>query len=369
MKAVRLLEEGAARLVEDAPVPEPGPGEVRVRVLAAGICGTDKHLCRGDASVREKAQPPRTLGHEFCGEVDLAGADVAGDWHPGDYVTAEMHIVCGACFPCRIGHGHVCENTVIAGLHRDGAFAEYVVLPAANLFRLDRDFVSLEVGALLDALGNAVHTVFAADVCGRNVAILGYGPIGAMTAAVAEFVGAAQVFICEVSPYNLGEARRWAESRNHDHPHAAERVRVLDTLGDQKRAAARETIQELTGGTGVDVVLEISGHPDAINDGLSMLRWGGELIGLGIGREKAVTLHDYSGEVIFKGRTIKGIIGRRMYDTWYRMLGLLRAGLQVDHLVTHRASLDDFHDSMQRFEANETLKVVLFPGGVPGAEA
>jgi len=365
MKAVRLLGEGAARLVDGVPIPEPGPGEVRVKVLAAGICGTDKHLCRGDATVREKAKPPRTLGHEFCGEVDAVGDSLRRDWNPGDYVAAEMHIVCGTCYPCRTGQSHVCEKTVIAGLHRDGAFAEYVVLPADNLVRLDRDIVPLKVGAFLDALGNAVHTVFSTDVPARNIVVMGYGPIGAMTAAVADFVGAAEIFICEVSPYNLGLAREWASERNAAHPAGFERIVVLDTSTEDGRKAAAESVKDRTRAGGADAVLEISGHPTAINDGLSMLRWGGELIELGIGREQGVRVEAWNDEVVFKGRTIKGIIGRRMFDTWYRTLGLLRAGLQVDHLVTDEAPLDDFHDAMAKFEANETLKVVLYPGGVP----
>jgi len=365
MRAVRLVGRGAARLLEDVPIPEPGPGEVRLRVLAAGICGTDKHLCRGDETVVQKAKPPRTLGHEFCGEVDAAGPGVPAEWKRGDYCTAEMHVVCGTCYPCRTGNGHVCERTVICGLHRAGSFADHVVVPAANLVRLDREVVPPKVGAFLDALGNAVHTVFATDVPGRTVLVAGYGPIGAMTAAVAEFVGAAQLFVTEVSPFNLGHARAWADGRNRGLPGGRERVVVLDTGTPEKRCKAAGTVRERTGGAGVDAVLEVSGHPDAINDGLAVLRSGGELVELGIGREKGVAIQDWNGEVVFKGRTVKGIIGRRMFDTWYRMLGLLRAGLRVEHVVTHEAPLADFADAMARFERNETLKVVLYPGGRP----
>ncbi len=361
MTAVRLTGPGDAQLLSDVKVPEPGPGEVRVRVLASGICGTDKHLCSGDASVVEKAKPPRTLGHEFCGEIESVGPGVAAEWRTGDYVTAEMHVVCGTCYQCRTGQGHVCENTVICGLHRDGCFANFVIVPASNLIRLDRASVPLKVGAFLDALGNAVHTASATDVPGRSIAVLGYGPIGAMTAAVVEFMGAAQVFITEVNPYNLNEARRWAAMKNAAHPRGLERVVVLDTGSAEKRQAALAAIQERTGGAGVDAALEISGHPDAINDGIAMLRWGGELVELGIGKDKAVTLHDWNGGVVFKGRTIKGIIGRRMYDTWYRMLGLLKAGLSVEHIVTHEAKLSDFNDAMGKFRRNETMKVVLYP--------
>jgi threonine dehydrogenase-like Zn-dependent dehydrogenase len=268
MRAVRLTGVGEAKLLRDVPIPEPGPGQVRIKVVAAGICGTDKHLCAGDATVIEKAKPPRTLGHEFCGEIDTLGADVRG-LAPGDYVTAEMHVVCGSCYPCRTGAGHVCENTVICGLHADGSFADYVVVPASNVLKLDRDAVPPKIGAFLDALGNAVHTASATNVPGRNIVVLGYGPIGAMTAAVVEFMGASQVFITEVHPFNLAQAQAWAAKANAKHPRGLERVVVLDVGNKEKRAAAVELIKQRTNG-GADAALEISGHPDAINDGLAM---------------------------------------------------------------------------------------------------
>lgn len=360
MRAVRLMGIGEAKLLRDVPVPEPGFGEVRIKVLAAGICGTDKHLCSGDATVVEKAKPPRTLGHEFCGEIDTLGAGVDG-WAPGDYVTAEMHVVCGRCVPCQTGDAHACEKTVICGLHKDGSFADYVVVPASNVIRLDRAAVPLKIGAFLDALGNAMHCAQATSVSGRDIAVVGYGPIGAMAAAVVEFMGAAQVFVTEVHPFNLEHARKWAATVNARHPRGLERVVILDTGSNEKRKLAMKEIRERTGGKGVDAALEISGHPDAINDALEMTRWGGDLVELGIGKEKALTLHDWNGEVVFKGKNIKGIIGRRMYDTWFQMLGLLRAGLDVSHLVTHEVPLDEFEPAMAKFRRNETMKVVVYP--------
>jgi threonyl-tRNA synthetase len=362
MRAVRLMGVGEAKLLRDVPIPEPGPGQVRIKVLAAGICGTDKHLCAGDATVIEKAKPPRTLGHEFCGEIDAFGphTDATG-FALDDYVTAEMHVVCGRCVPCQTGDAHACERTVICGLHQDGSFADYVVVPITNVIKLDRAAVPLKVGAFLDALGNAMHCAQATSVSGRDIAVVGYGPIGAMAAAVVEFMGAAQVFVTEVHPFNLEHAKKWAATVNARHPRGLERVVVLDTGSNEKRKLAMREIKERTNGKGVDAALEISGHPDAINDALEMTRWGGDLVELGIGKEKALTLHDWNGEVVFKGKNIKGIIGRRMYDTWFQMLGLLRAGLDVSHLVTHEASLDDFPDAMARFRRNETIKVVLYP--------
>jgi threonyl-tRNA synthetase len=362
MRAVRLMGIGEAKLLNDVPIPQPGPGQVRIRVLAAGICGTDKHLCAGDATVVEKARPPRTLGHEFCGEIDAFGPGTEDSGYAlDDYVTAEMHVVCGRCVPCQTGNAHACERTVICGLHQDGSFADYVVVPASNLIKLDRAAVPLKVGAFLDALGNAMHCAQATSVSGRDIAIVGYGPIGAMAAAVVEFMGAAQVFITEVHPYNLEHARRFAAGINAKHPRGLERIVVLDTGSNDKRKAAMTEIRSRTNGKGVDAALEISGHPDAINDALEMTRWGGDLVELGIGKEKALTLHDWNGEVVFKGKNIKGIIGRRMYDTWFQMLGLLRAGLDVSHLVTDEVSLDEFPAAMAKFRRNDAMKVVLYP--------
>ncbi|MDA1259850.1 MAG: alcohol dehydrogenase catalytic domain-containing protein, partial [Planctomycetota bacterium] len=346
-------EAGAAGLVDSLAVPEPGPGEVRIRVAHAAICGTDRHIYHWDDSVAPMLQPPVTIGHEFCGHVESIGAGV-NDWRAGDYVSAEMHLVCGKCRACLAGNQHVCEKTRIAGLHRDGAFAEFVVLPAANLVRLDPEVVPPEIGAFLDALGNAVHTVqSASSIAGRHVLISGYGAIGAMAAAVVEFEGAASLTINEVHPQHLERARRWAKGLNGRVP-----VRIHDPRGEGDGLA--ESVRSATGG-GVDVVLEMSGAPSAINLGLELLYPGGELMMLGIPAGRDLLVERFSQRVIFKGLALKGVVGRRMFGTWIEMLGLLKRGLDVRHIVTHRLPMSEFKQGIELLDAGAAHKVVLDP--------
>lgn len=355
MRAIQMLrpEAGAAGLVEGVAVPEPGAGEVRIRIAKAAICGTDRHIFHWDASVAHMLTPPVTIGHEFCGHVDAVGAGV-GEWRTGDYVSAEMHLVCGQCRACRAGNQHVCEQTRIAGLHRDGAFAEFVVLPAGNLVRLDPKVVPPEIGAFLDALGNAVHTVqSASSIAGRHVLLSGYGAIGAMAAAVVEFEGAASLTICEVHPQHLERARRWAASKSGRVP-----VHVHDPRGEGD--ALVPAVRAATGG-GVDVVLEMSGAPSAINLGLELLYPGGELLMLGIPAGRELLIERFSQRVIFKGLRLQGVVGRRMFGTWIEMLDLLQRGLDVKHVVTHRLPMSDFRHGIELLDAGAAHKVVLDP--------
>ena len=358
MNAVILQrkEKGAIAFTNDVPIPTPGPAEILIRVKAAAICGSDRHLFNWDPSVRDWVNPPRIIGHEFCGEVAEIGPEVRTDLKAGDYVSAEMHEICGRCYQCRTGQGHICQNTIIHGYQKDGSFADYVSVPASNVIPLPRDAVPFKVGAFLDALGNAVHVTQKVNVTGKTVAILGYGPIGAMTTAIAHFEGASAITITDVSPYALGKAREWARSVSDSRP--AVRVSVFDV--SKGGAEAIEQIRQETEG-GVDIVCEISGAPAALNDGLRMVRNGGEVVLLGIPGSKDVTIRDYGQNVIFKGLTIHSVIGRQMYDTWYHMLGLLKAGLQVGHVVTQEFPLSQFAEAMAAFNSGETLKVVLYP--------
>ncbi len=355
MRAIQMArpEPGAAVYLEDLPVPTPGAGEVRVRISNTAICGTDRHIFHWDPSVSAMLAPPVVIGHEFCGHVEALGAGVE-HWAEGDYVSAEMHIVCGRCRACRSSNHHVCENTSIAGLHRDGSFAEFVVVPAANLVRLDPAVVPPHIGSFLDALGNAVHTVQAAtSIAGRHVLLSGYGAIGAMAAAVVEFEGAASLTITEVAPGHLARAREWAASKARD---GGTPIQVLDpTAGELV-----EKVRDSTKG-GVDVVLEMSGAPPAINTGLELLYPGGEMMMLGIPARADLTLEGFSRNVIFKGLTLHGVVGRRMFATWEEMLGLLERGLDLEHIVTHRLPLSGFHDGIALLDAAEAHKVVLDP--------
>src|SRR2546423_4761395 len=312
--------------IRECPDPKPGPDEILIRVAAAAICGTDKHIYHWDPSIRDSVTPPRIYGHEFCGFVEEIGERAHRDGiGVGDYVSAEMHVVCGECPQCRSGNGHICINTKIYGLHEDGAFAEFVTVPASNVIKLG-PHVPLRVGAFLDALGNAVHATQICDLAGKSVAITGFGPIGAMAAAIAEHSGAATVIVTDVSDHALETARRWAASRAFANLHAFN-VRSSDPA-DVKRA-----IDAVTDGVGVDVVMEMSGSAAAINFGLDIVRMGGTLSLLGLPAGHSVTITDYTRNVIFKGVTLQGIIGRRMYGTWQRMLALLKSGLDVQWVV------------------------------------
>ena len=362
MQAILLSEPAPAsmRVVENAPTPAPGAGEVLIRVLAAGICGTDRHIYNWDESIRDMISPPLIPGHEFCGEIAELGRDVPAGLAVGDFVSAEMHVVCGACFQCRSGDAHICHNTLIYGIHRDGAFAEYVRVPAANIIQLDRDRIPPKIGAFLDALGNAVHSCMKVSLAGRSVAVFGYGPIGAMSAAVAHFCGASRIEICDVNPYALEKAREWKTridvARGRSVP-----IRVHD-VGTDGREESLWSIERETHG-GVDVVLEMSGAPPAINDGLKIVRSGGDVILLGLPGSNRVALDNYKGDLVMRGISLHGIIGRRMYETWYQMLAMLEAGLDIDHVVTHEIPLSGFVDAMERLNRGEGMKVVVYPHG------
>lgn len=363
MQAVVKVDErdGAVGTeVREARRPEPGPGEARLRVRAAAICGSDRHIYHWDASVRHMIQLPRIYGHEFCGEVDALGKGAArDDLREGDYVSAEMHVTCGGCRPCRSGRGHVCERTEIIGFHRDGSFAEYVIVPARNVVALDRAVVPLRVGAFLDALGNAVHTVQDHDLEGSTVAILGYGPIGAMAAAIAHHLRAERIYLLDVSDPALEQAEAWKRHAG------ADRVTVVRT-GREEAARATERIVDETEG-GVDLVLEMSGAQAAINQALRLARMGGAISLLGIPTSEAVTIERFSRDLIFKGLTLQAIIGRRIFSTWDRMLELLADGLDVASLVSHEYDgLERFVEGMEAFDKHEALKVVFYPDGRNG---
>src|SRR5438552_2699079 len=245
------IDGAAGTEIRDCPVPEPGPDEVLIRVAAAAICGTDKHIYHWDPSIQHSVTPPRIYGHEFCGFIEKFGERAQREgFAVGDYVSAEMHVVCGECPQCRSGNGHICIRTKIYGLDEDGAFAELVVVPASNVIKLG-PYVPLRVGAFLDALGNAVHATQVIDLAGKSVAITGFGPIGAMAAAIAEHSGASTVIVTDVSDQALETARRWAAAHNFANLHEFN-VRTSEVK------AVKQAVETITGGLGVDVVLEMS---------------------------------------------------------------------------------------------------------------
>jgi threonine 3-dehydrogenase len=344
--------------VKSVPIPKPGPGQVLLRVLATAVCGSDRHIYKWDESMASIVKPPRTYGHEFCGEIAAFGPGAERPpLREGLYVSSEMHVTCGHCRPCRTGQRHICENTRILGVHEDGCFAQYVVVPAYNVIPLDRKVVPPRVGAFLDALGNAVHTTQVADLSGKSVAILGYGPIGAMCAEIARISGAARIAITEVNAQAAAHARRWASSRRLSHVSVIELSRTKDPAG---------SVREALGG-GADVVLELSGAEASINLGLAVARSGATVSLLGLPKGSSVTIRDYTRCLIFKGLTLHAIIGRRIFETWIKMLDLLNAGLDVEDIVTNEFDgLESFHDAMALLETRSAMKVVFYPNAGSG---
>ena len=341
---VKAASGPEATEIKRVPVPQPGQAEVLIRVLATAVCGSDKHIYQWDESMAGMVEPPRIYGHEFCGEIAAFG--------PG----GALHVSCGHCRPCRTEQRHVCENTRILGVHGDGCFAEYVAVPAFNVVPLDSEVVPPRVGSFLDALGNAVHTTQVADLSGKSVAVLGYGPIGAMCAEIARVSGASRIAITEVNPHATAHARRWASGRGLSNVTVLDLTRTKDPAG---------SLREATGG-GADVVLELSGAEASINLGLEAARRGATISLLGLPREKSVRIRDYTRDFVFKGLTLHAIIGRRMFDTWIKMLDLLAAGLEVEDLVTNEfEGLKDFHEAMRLLEKRQAMKVVFYPNGKP----
>jgi threonine 3-dehydrogenase len=328
--------------IRDVPVPRPGPGEVLVRVQAASVCGTDLHIYNWDEWAQGRIHPPLIPGHEFAGVVAGAGRGVT-TVKEGDLVSAEMHVACGKCLQCRTGLAHVCQHVRILGVDADGAFASYAIIPETNIWKLS-PAIPHDYASLLDPLGNAVHTVLAGPIAAKTVAITGCGAIGLFSIAVAKACGAAKVFAIEVNAHRRGVAAVMGADM------------VLDPAADH----VEEQIRAATGGTGVDVLLEMSGHPEAMRLGFKLLRTGGRASLLGI-PSRPVEL-DFARDIIFKGATVQGINGRRMFETWFQMEALLAAGkLDLEPVITHRLKLAEFPRAMKLLQSGEAIKVVLKP--------
>ena len=344
MRAVVKARRGPGAEIHEVPVPACGPGEVLIKVLRAGVCGTDLHIYTWDRWSEERLRPPVTLGHEFVGEVVERGATVT-EVEIGDRVACESHIVDNHCIACRTGNAHVCENTRILGVDVNGGFAEFVTVPAVNAWRVPPN-ISIEVAAVMEPLGNAVHTAFAGPLSGCTIAVTGCGPIGLFAIGVARAAGAARVFASDVQPYRLDLARRMK----------------ADAVLDVSRESFVERIRELTDGRGLDGVLEMSGQPSAMRDGLASLRNGGRLSLLGLPKDPFEL--DWNRLVIFKGITIHGIIGRRLYSTWYQMDNLLRSGrLDIQPAITHVMPMEQFDEAIALLRSGHAGKVVLVPWG------
>ncbi len=342
MQAIVKAHAAPGIELREAPVPKPGPGEVLVRVETASVCGTDLHIFDWDPWAQGRIHPPLIPGHEFSGSAAAVGRGVT-TVKEGDKVSAEMHVACGKCLQCRTGYAHICQHVRILGVDADGAFASYAVIPESNIWKLSPS-IPHDYASLLDPLGNAVHTVLAGPIAAQNVVITGCGAIGLFSIAVAKACGAARVFAVEVNAHR----RRVAEEMGAD--------LVLDPAAD----GAEERIMEATGGAGVDVLLEMSGQPAAIRMGFAVLRSGGRASLLGI-PARPFDL-DLARDVIFKGATVQGINGRKMFETWFQMEALLAAGkLNLEPAITHRLKLSEFEKAMALLQSGEAIKVVMRP--------
>lgn len=341
MKALAKQEPRPGIWRIDAPEPEPGPNDLQLRITHTSICGTDVHIDAWDEWAARTVPTPMIIGHEYVGIVEKVGSEVEG-YAVGDRVSGEGHITCGHCRNCRAGRRHLCRVTQGIGVDRPGAFAERFVLPAFNAFRVP-DGIPNEIAAILDPFGNAVHAALTFDLVGEDVLITGAGPIGVMASAVARFVGARYVVITDINPYRLALARAMG---------AADRVvDVSDPDAD-----LRDVMSDLGMTEGFDVVLEMSGAPAAYGSVLGTINHGGRVALLGIpSRRVSIDLT----QLIFKGIEVRGIYGRQMFETWYKMANLLQAGLDLDPVVTHRLSVDAYRDGFDAMREGRAGKVIL----------
>jgi threonine 3-dehydrogenase len=338
MKALAKSRPERGLWLEDVPEPEYGINDVLIRVRYTGICGTDVHIYDWDEWAQKTIPVPMVIGHEFVGEIVEVGSNV-NDFHPGDVVSGEGHVTCGRCRNCLAGRRHLCAFTSGVGVNRPGAFAEFVVLPMSNIWRHE-PHVNQEVAAIFDPFGNAVHTALSFPVLGEDVLITGAGPIGIMCIPVVKRAGARHVVITDLNPYRLELARKMG---------ATLAVNTAET-------PLREVQKQLGMLEGFDVGLEMSGNGTAFRDMIDNMSHGGKIAVLGI-PAKEVAL-DWS-KVIFNMITIKGIYGREMYETWYKMSVMIHSGLDISPVITHRYSYADFEKGFTAMRSGQTGKVVL----------
>lgn len=327
-------------ILNNAPLPNIGPQDVLIRVLKNGICGTDLHIVEWDSWSASRIKPPLVFGHEFCGVVEAIGSEVESV-KVGAYVTAEMHLACGTCPPCRDAKPHICQTVQIAGVDRDGCYADFIALPAAQVITLPAS-ISQETAACLDAVGNAVHSASKVPIEGKTVLVTGCGPIGLFAVAAARAMGAKAVYASDVQAYRL---------------ELAEKVKA-DAVFNAMDIDVLSAVKDVTHGDGVDVVLEMSGQPRAIESGLDALKPGGAMVLLGI-PPRPVTL-DIPKHVLFKETRIIGVTGREMFRTWDIMLDLLVSGrLDVSPVITHTFAMSEFGEAVALMQSGQTGKVLL----------
>jgi threonine 3-dehydrogenase len=338
MKALVKAKAEPGLWLQDVPEPEIGINDVLIRVLKTGICGTDLHIYNWDAWAQKTIPVPMHVGHEFIGRIERVGSNV-NDFHPGDLVSGEGHVTCGRCRNCMAGRRHLCAHTQGVGVNRPGAFAELVSLPMSNIWRHEPG-IDFDVASIFDPFGNAVHTALSFPVLGEDVLVTGAGPIGIMAAAVARHAGARYVVITDVNPARLELARKVGVT-------LAVNVRETPLAEVQKQLGMHE---------GFDVGLEMSGNPSAFREMLANMAHGGRIAMLGIPSEPIAI--DWN-EIIFKMITVKGIYGREMYETWYKMSVMLQSGLDITPVITHRLHYTEFEQGFAAMREGNCGKVVL----------
>ena len=338
MKALVKAKAERGIWMEDIDVPSVGHNDVLIKIRRTAICGTDIHIFQWDDWAKATIPVPMNVGHEFCGEIVECGGEVKG-FEIGDRVSAEGHITCGVCRNCRAGRRHLCMNTVGVGVNRPGAFAEYLSVPAFNVFKLPIT-ISDDMASILDPLGNATHTALSFDLVGEDVLITGAGPIGIMAVAIARYAGARHIVITDVNDYRLGLAMEMGASR------------ALNVTSQ----SIDDSMNELGMEEGFDVGMEMSGNPQAFRDLLRTMHHGGKVAILGIPPDDMAI--DWN-QVIFKGLELKGIYGREMFETWYKMSSMLQSGLNIDPIITHHFPVDEFQPAFDLMESGQSGKVIL----------
>ncbi len=338
MRAIAKLRAGPGLDLVEVPVPTPGINDVLIKVKKTSICGTDVHIYNWDAWAEKTIKPPMVIGHEFVGVIEAIGANVQSH-KVGDLVDGEGHIVCGVCRNCLAGRRHLCKDTRGVGVNRDGAFAEYLCIPASNAVPVDPT-IPLDVLSCFDPLGNAVHTALQFDMIGEDVLITGAGPIGCMATAIARQVGARNVVVTDVNPSRLALAKRMGATR----------------VVDVSKEKLPDVQHELGMKEGFDIGLEMSGSPRALSDMIDNMCHGARIALLGIMPEKAAI--DWN-KVVFNMLTIRGIYGREMYETWYKMTALIQGGLDITPVITHRFAFTDFQQGFDLMRSGQSGKIVL----------
>ena len=339
MKALVKWEPEPGLWLEEVPVPAVGDDDVLIRIKKTSICGTDVHIYNWDAWSQKTIRVPMVIGHEYVGVIERVGSRVKG-FAPGDLVTGEGHIVCGHCRNCLAGRRHLCPNTQGVGVNRSGAFAEFLSIPQSNVWHADPS-IPLDILSCFDPLGNATHTALSFDLVGEDVLITGAGPIGCMATAIARHAGARNIVVTDVNPYRLDLAKKMARN-----------VYPLDVRSGDLAGA----MQALGMKEGFDVALEMSGSPRAMADFLPAMFHGGKIALLGIMPDTAAI--DWN-LVVFNGLTIKGIYGREMYETWYKMTAMIQSGLDISPVITHRFPYTDFKEAIELMKSGNSGKIVL----------